>query len=546
MNSHAKILALGDRAACGLIAAVVLGSIVAFGGAVWWFRTFLAGAALLLVLVSLARLAARGRIPLLKSPLTALGLMAIGLGMFQLVPLPGPLARRVSPAAHEAYGRGVLPELVRADDPEAALPDAMGIRTPASLDRPATLRWLVGAMACLGVFWAVSHFADRLGRLYLVWGLVVGGFLLNATLAVVQISGRGEGLYGLYAPGGGPAWAPTLDDLFDSPTTTELSDLVRAKAGPGGAAAAGIGEGGVTAGEPAATEPAGSAAGAILAPATPPLFGTMMASPGAFLALGSLAMPLALAMVVHMLTPLGGRDSLADRLGSSGRGSLVLLLVLMTIPAAFLMGLIAGPWYSLPTAVGLVAVGLPAVARPGCRAAAAALLVLLLAGLGLGGTLQVRWEPLLGGPPPVPAPDPKLARALWADGLEVARAFPLVGAGLGTFATVQPSFKAGGASSTTAMSSLVQWSAEAGAAGLALLALAAAWSALRIPGGLRRLGRGDRSLAHGLIGAALSFTLLAAVHWTVELSAVAISASALGGTWNRWLAGGTDLFVERG
>jgi len=25
-----------------------------------------------------------------------------------------------------------------------------------------------------------------------------------------------------------------------------------------------------------------------------------------------------------------------------------------------------------------------------------------------------------------------------------------------------------------------------------------------------------------------------------------MAASAWGGTWNRWLAGGTDLFVERG
>jgi hypothetical protein len=49
-----------------------------------------------------------------------------------------------------------------------------------------------------------------------------------------------------------------------------------------------------------------------------------------------------------------------------------------------------------------------------------------------------------------------------------------------------------------------------------------------------------------LIGAAAGFTLFSAVHWTVELGSVALAASALGGTWNRWLAGGTDLFVERG
>ena len=69
---------------------------------------------------------------------------------------------------------------------------------------------------------------------------------------------------------------------------------------------------------------------------------------------------------------------------------------------------------------------------------------------------------------------------------------------------------------------------------------------VRLPGGLKRVGSADRSLAYGLIGAAVGFSLLSVVHWTVELPAVAISASALGGTWNRWLAGGTDLFVERG
>ena len=96
------------------------------------------------------------------------------------------------------------------------------------------------------------------------------------------------------------------------------------------------------------------------------------------------------------------------------------------------------------------------------------------------------------------------------------------------------------------MSSLLQWTAEAGVAGLGILALGLLWSLARLPGGLKRVGRVDRSLAHGLIGAVLGFTLFSIIHWTVELTAVAISASALGGTCNRWLAGGTDLFVDRG
>ncbi len=96
------------------------------------------------------------------------------------------------------------------------------------------------------------------------------------------------------------------------------------------------------------------------------------------------------------------------------------------------------------------------------------------------------------------------------------------------------------------MSSLLQWAAESGVIGLTLLAIAALWVFYRLPGVVKRVGSADRTLAYGLIGAAISFSLWSIVHWAVELPAIAISASALGGTWNRWLAGGTDLFVDRG
>jgi O-antigen ligase len=138
------------------------------------------------------------------------------------------------------------------------------------------------------------------------------------------------------------------------------------------------------------------------------------------------------------------------------------------------------------------------------------------------------------------------ARTLWAEGVQIFRESPLVGAGLGCFGVIHPYFKARDLCSTTAMSSLVQWSVESGLVGIGILSLALLWCLIRLPGVLKQVGLVERSLAHGLIGAALSFGLLAAVHWTIELSAVAISASALGGTWNRWLAGGTDLFLERG
>jgi hypothetical protein len=92
----------------------------------------------------------------------------------------------------------------------------------------------------------------------------------------------------------------------------------------------------------------------------------------------------------------------------------------------------------------------------------------------------------------------------------------------------------------------LQCAIESGAVGLALLALATLWCVCRLPASLKHVGSAERTLAYGLIGAALSFGLWSVVHWTVELPAVAIAASALLGTCNRWLAGGTDLFVERG
>ena len=82
--------------------------------------------------------------------------------------------------------------------------------------------------------------------------------------------------------------------------------------------------------------------------------------------------------------------------------------------------------------------------------------------------------------------------------------------------------------------------------GLGILGLAGLWSVCRLPFCLKRVGSADRTLAYGMLGAALGFSLWFVVYWTIELPAVAISVSAIGGTWNRWLAGGTDLFVERG
>jgi hypothetical protein len=248
-------------------------------------------------------------------------------------------------------------------------------------------------------------------------------------------------------------------------------------------------------------------------------------------------------MMLHLGSDRGGRGSWSAGMGESGRGAAILLAVL-SVPGAFLVGLAAGPWFCFPFAVGLALAGLPAVLTPGARLLGFGMATTLMLAVAAGAVAQARWDDIAGGRPPLEAPEWAESRACWRDAARIFREFPLVGVGLGGFGAVHPYFKDRDLTSNTAMSSLLQWAAEAGAVGLAILGVGALWSVFRIPGSLRRLAPADRFLAHGLIGAVAGLTLLAAVHWTVELSAVAVSASALGGTWNRWLAGGTDLFVE--
>ncbi|WP_337176031.1 O-antigen ligase domain-containing protein [Paludisphaera sp.] len=514
-----RLLATFDRSFGWLVAGLVLAAILGFGGVAWWSRPALVAGACALTALLLARRLLEGRATILKSPLGALGLMALALGVAQVAPLPGALAARLSPTARDVYARGVLPAAALEDDPAAAIPEPMGVRSPASLDRAATVRKMALLAACLGVFWCASHGVDRLQRLYLVWGAVIAGFLVNATLATVQVGTRTDGLFGFCSPGAGaPGWAPDAHDLLDAPCVATLREL------PAGAAP-------------------GSAPATRLDAVRPFTFGTLPGGVGGFLALGALALPLSLGMILHLGSARGGGAWPAGA-GDSGRGGAAILLGLLSIPGAFLVGLGAGGSFCFPFAVGLALAGLPALLVPGARLLGLGMATTLMLALASGAIAQARWDDVAGEPPPLEAPVWAESRAAWRDAARIFREFPLVGVGLGGFGAVHPYFKDRDPASNTAMSSLLQWAAEAGMVGLAILGAGALWSIARVPGGLRRLAPADRFLAHGLIGAVAGLTLLAAVHWTVELSAVAVAASALGGTWNRWLAGGTDLFVE--
>jgi O-antigen ligase len=119
-----------------------------------------------------------------------------------------------------------------------------------------------------------------------------------------------------------------------------------------------------------------------------------------------------------------------------------------------------------------------------------------------------------------------------------------MGVGLGAYGAVVPQIKAFDAASETASSALLQWWAEAGLAGALILAVAFGWAGWALRGAWLRVGQADRALPAGMVGALAAFAAFSTLHWSVQGIAVALAAAAVVGTANRWLAGGTDLFVD--
>lgn len=519
MTLQGRLRNLIDRLLSALLATIVVGTTLAFGGAVWWARPLVATLVVLMVAGWFLRLWLDGSWRMLRSPLVPLGLLSLLLALAQLAPLPGPLARVVSSRAWAMHALGVLPD--RVDDPSIELPEPMVARSPATVDRSATLRWLAGAAACLALFWATGQYTHRLGHLYVVWGSVVAAFLLNTVFGVAQFMGDSGSLYGVIEPGSGGPYTPSRDDLLNSPNTT----LLRLESQP--------------------AEP-GTAAGswALARPARSFLVGSLMGGPGAYLALGALGLPLALGLVLQLMAPRGSREGLKIRLAASGITGLVVLLSVLIAASAALIGLLAGPILCLPFVAGVLVVGLPGAWASGLRWTAVAMSGIVITLLLVGVVAGSLWASVPAEPTPL-AERTMLATArhVWLGALRIVRDFPLMGAGAGTFATFYPHYKSLDRASTTAMSSLLQWLAETGTAGLTILGIAFCWCVWRLPRAVGRVGTADRVLAFGLVGTLVCFGCFSALHWTVELGAVAIAAAAVGGLCDRWLAGGTDLFV---
>ena len=188
MDVRQRLTIVTDRLLTGALVALLAGTRAAFGGRVWWAPAVVGGLCLAVVLLGLDAGAAVRVDGGPQEPDDGARGARVGLGVAQTVPTPGRLAAGLSPESKAVYGLGLLPEQARRLDSTVELPAAPESRSPVTLDRAATLRWIAGAAACLGVFWAVGQYADRLGRLYVVWGSVVAAFFLNTAIALVQVA----------------------------------------------------------------------------------------------------------------------------------------------------------------------------------------------------------------------------------------------------------------------------------------------------------------------------------------------------------------------
>ena len=134
---------------------------------------------------------------------------------------------------------------------------------------------------------------------------------------------------------------------------------------------------------------------------------------------------------------------------------------------------------------------------------------------------------------------------MWTEAVRLGLRFPYFGTGLNSFGAVHSQVKHDDAGSSTALSSVLQWWAETGMAGVALVLVGLLWSLRKLPAAWSRVGSADRALPAALLGSAISFGLYSCMAWTSQLPAIAIAAAAICGSINRWLVGGTDLFLEK-
>lgn len=125
---------------------------------------------------------------------------------------------------------------------------------------------------------------------------------------------------------------------------------------------------------------------------------------------------------------------------------------------------------------------------------------------------------------------------IWSQAAGVARAFPLIGAGLGAFPAVFPMFRTAGegVAFAHAHNDYLEWLAEAGVAGCLVALLAVAWVAW--PLARRRAGRGDYGyVGHACVIASLAIGFHSFTDFNLAIPSNALTLSVLLGMTVAWL-----------
>ena len=256
---------------------------------------------------------------------------------------------------------------------------------------------------------------------------MIAAFLVNAAIGLVQMTCRVEGVYGVFLPGSAPAWGPTRDDLLESPTVAVMKRLDD----PDSATSPGLER-------------------IALVPERPFLFGTLLGGPGAFLAFGSLAMPLALAIVLHLISPRGSRESLSSRLSQGGHGSLLACLSSFCPSARRLWASCPGLGFVCRLPSESSTVGLLSAAAAHSRWPALGLTALVLAMSRGGCSTLGAWPTVVGELAAGAADFLGIDQLVWGESLPILEDFPLMGTGLGSFRSIHPYYKLHDATATTA------------------------------------------------------------------------------------------------
>ncbi len=510
-----------DRAQAVSIVCALLGSVLAIGGLAWWWRPALAVIATFMVASSLLRVVVQGNLRLIVSPIPVLAFFALCLATVQLVPLPGSFGRHLSSESRALYSTGVLEHRAKQLDPNGVLPAGIGSRSPLTIDRALTFRWLVDGLLWLVVLITVRGFATRLRKSLVVWSSLIAVFGLTSLSGFMELlaaSTSGDPTPSLIQS---LPWGPSALDRLSGPGFSRLHPIDSG----------------------AELDPSESPW--LFPRMEPPLLGGGLAGDsGGLMALASIALPITLGLLLQSIAPRGSSESLGARLRYGSNGARVALLSLLAFGGACLVGLLGNPLLAGPFLIGILVIALLAGWKSGVFSST--VLVTILCSLSIGLGLMIRAE--LGwneeGDPRVVVDANSDPAKRLPESCRIVRDFPWVGTGLGTFGRIHPHYKETDISSQTASSSMLQWLVESGLCGGILGLLGVLWILWRFPKAWSSIGSADRPIAAGLIGSIVTFGLFSLVHWTLELPAVALATAGLMGTVDRWFVGGTDLFVD--